>query len=60
MSLRNITIEPTVIPADHPLEAQIQLEATFGDVAMFSMRVDLDTKCVVEGRLGLVVPSNPG
>ena len=57
VSLRDIRFDVMAIPADRPLQVQVKLEASVGEMAMFFVRIDLDEDRVVEGHLGVAAPS---
>jgi len=56
VSVRDMKIGVMAVPADHPLQVRVTLTATFGAMAMFFVRVDLDKDLVVEGHLGVAAP----
>ena len=57
VSLRGMKLDAKAVPADRPLQIHVKLVGTFGEMAMFFVRIDLDEDCVVEGHLGVAAPS---
>ena len=55
VSLKGVDFQVGSIPADQPLQVRVELQASFGNVAMFRFNVEIEHHPVAHGQLGVAV-----